>query len=93
MEDNTVKAPVIPPSERKLLQRRDTDVDLTSTLNKSRVIASHHDAAGGYYCDACDCVLKDSISYLDHINGKKHALKLGMSMRVERSSVEQVGSE
>jgi DNA-binding transcriptional MerR regulator len=38
----------------------------------------------------CDCVVKDSINFLDHINGKKHQRNLGMSMKVERSSLDQV---
>jgi U4/U6.U5 tri-snRNP component SNU23 len=35
-------------------------------------------------------MLKDSTSYLDHINGKKHQRALGFSMRVERADVTQV---
>ncbi|KAF5952559.1 hypothetical protein HYC85_010503, partial [Camellia sinensis] len=38
----------------------------------------------------CECVVKDSANYLDHINGKKHQRALGMSMRVEQASLEQV---
>ena len=34
--------------------------------------------------------MKDSLTYLDHINGKKHQRNLGMSMRIERSSLDQV---
>ena len=44
----------------------------------------------GYYCSVCDCTLRDSLSYLDHINGKWHNRALGMSMRVEKSTAEQV---
>ena len=38
----------------------------------------------------CDCILRDSASYLDHINGKYHNRALGMSMRVEKSTVDDV---
>jgi len=44
----------------------------------------------GYYCSVCECVLRDSQSYLDHINGKYHNRALGMNMVVERSTADQV---
>ena len=44
----------------------------------------------GWYCSVCECTLKDSRVYLDHVNGKNHQRALGFSMRVEQASLESV---
>jgi len=72
------------------LQQRDFDVVVDANLGKSRMINGAHDKNGGYYCKVCDCILRDSRNYYDHLNGKKHARNQGMSMRVEQSSLSQV---
>ena len=48
------------------------------------------DENGGYHCTVCDCILRDSMTWLDHLNGKKHQRNLGMSMRVKNVGVETV---
>ncbi|KAL4337751.1 hypothetical protein HN873_039798 [Arachis hypogaea] len=81
-----------PPVQRKPLKHRDYEVDLESRLGKTQVVTpvAPLSQQAGYYCSVCECVVKDSANYLDHINGKKHQRALGMSMRVERASLQQV---
>ncbi|KAI4349908.1 hypothetical protein L6164_010450 [Bauhinia variegata] len=80
-----------PPVQRQPLKHRDYIVDLESRLGKTQVVTpvAPLSQQAGYFCSVCQCVVKDSATYLDHINGKKHQRALGMSMRVERASVKQ----
>ena len=81
-------------SSRAFVQQRKTKLNLENAVGKTKIITETglHQKAGGWFCDVCNCLLKDSAGYLDHINGKKHQRALGFSMRVERSTLEQVTS-
>ena len=61
-------------SARAFLKPRQSGIDLESKVGKVEIIAPT-DAAqargAGFWCDVCSCLLKDSSSYLDHINGRK----------------------
>ncbi|KAE9552241.1 hypothetical protein FO519_004550 [Halicephalobus sp. NKZ332] len=89
---NSKGKPKGPKVKRELLQAREEKVGLESkigkqvTINKTTAIED----SGGFYCDVCECNLKDSVSYLDHINGKNHQKKLGFSMKVKKSTVDDV---
>merc|ERR1711972_684863 len=88
------KDPVIPlpSSQRTYLKQRTIDLDLEKDLGKSRVVTQHtiKPMQGGYWCSVCECLLKDSATYLDHINGRRHNRNLGMNMKVEKIGVDRV---
>ena len=61
-------------SQRAFLKSRVGKIDLDTKVGKVEVInpTSAGDYRGaGFWCDVCTCLLQDSASYLDHINGKK----------------------
>ncbi|KAJ8602976.1 hypothetical protein CTAYLR_001593 [Chrysophaeum taylorii] len=79
-------------SSRSFLRSRHASLGLEANVGTARVLADPdlQKKATGWFCDVCDCVLRDSASYLDHVNGKKHLRKLGFSMRVARVGVDAV---
>eukprot|EP01036_Dinobryon_divergens_P031788 gene31788-41257_t len=80
-------------SQRAFLKSREQKVDLDSKVGKVEIVnptSADSSRGAGYWCEVCSCLLKDSVSYLDHINGRKHQRALGFSMRVERADVETV---
>jgi len=80
--------------QRAPLQRRTEDLQLAKYVGSRQVITGAQalagQMAGAYYCNVCECPLRDSANYLLHINGRKHNRMLGMSMRAERSTVAEV---
>ncbi|KAL1504062.1 hypothetical protein AB1Y20_010472 [Prymnesium parvum] len=87
----TAPQPIV---QRAPLQRRTEDLQLAKFVGSRQVVtgaqAMAGQMAGSYYCNVCECPLRDSANYLLHINGRKHNRMLGMSMRAERSTVGEV---
>eukprot|EP01138_Halocafeteria_seosinensis_P003414 gb/GECG01003490.1/.p1 GENE.gb/GECG01003490.1/~~gb/GECG01003490.1/.p1 ORF type:complete len:229 (+),score=50.05 gb/GECG01003490.1/:1-687(+) len=79
----------VPGSKRAFLQERSWAPDLSKNLGKSKVI-SDPDQTQAFQSKVTGAVLRDSLAYLDHINGKRYNRQLGYSMRVERKSASDV---
>ncbi|KAJ0390131.1 hypothetical protein P43SY_010704 [Pythium insidiosum] len=59
-------------SSRAFLKARADRVTLDENVGSVRVIKGE-DAVktNGFFCEVCEMTLKDSVAYLDHINGKR----------------------
>lgn len=76
-------------------QQRHDDLDLDKNLGTTTLVDNVVGTGGGtngpgFYCDACRRMFKDSVAYLDHINGRSHLRKVGQATQVGRSSLKQV---
>ena len=78
--------------KRSNLRARSYDLQLDAKLGKTQIVSAHAGLSqqAGYYCNICDCTLKDNQSWLTHINGKYHNRALGMNLKTERVTVEEV---
>ena len=81
--------------ERKALSvgaiiQRDYKKELEARVGTKSIVNLDTGEGLGFKCKETGVILRDSASYLDHINGKKQQRALGLSMRVERSTVDQV---
>ncbi|KAL8440533.1 hypothetical protein Efla_003204 [Eimeria flavescens] len=87
------KPPPLPPcGYRQQLKQRTFQLDFEREVGKTKMVTlqTPRMQQGGFWCDICECLCKDSQSYLDHINGRNHNRILGMSMRVERVPLPRV---
>lgn len=82
-----IKGPTESLKERKL-----ESLGLEDTVSQKLMVTneSSKNQQGGFYCQVCDCLLKDSRAYMDHVNGRNHNRMLGMMMNVEKVTVERV---
>ena len=92
VDDSKTQREVIPAEERVYLQRRTDDLNIDAQEGKRKMVTATtmKKMQGGYWCTVCECMLKDSLTWLDHINGRRHNRLLGMNMKVERVGVDRV---
>ncbi|KAG0345163.1 serine protease [Podila humilis] len=79
------------PTAEDIAAEKSEKLILESAIGKTQVVQGGPTGrAPGFYCKICDCTLKDSTSYMDHKNGKKHLKKMGVDMKAQREDVTDV---
>lgn len=57
---------------KEALKAREEKVDIESNIGKVQVVqAADSRKQPGFYCKACDITIKDSVTWIDHLNGRK----------------------
>ncbi|ORX35320.1 hypothetical protein BD324DRAFT_632328 [Kockovaella imperatae] len=82
------------PKPTKALEARTEDLGLEKNLNKTMLVQTSTTGRGpkgaGYYCELCNRTFQDSLSYLDHVNGRFHLRRMGQTTQAARSTLTQV---
>ena len=83
--------PSVNPTHQKLKVDREHGVGLEDKIGTQVVnITTELSGQGGFFCQLCNMLVKDSASWLDHLNSLRHQRNLGFSLRPAQSSVEDV---
>ena len=43
-----------------------------------------------FKCEICELIFTDNLAYKDHLNGKKHNLKIRNDMKIKQSSIQTI---
>jgi U4/U6.U5 tri-snRNP component SNU23 len=63
---------------------------IKSQVGVVKSLSDEKSGEAGFFCEKCNKLLKDSKSWLDHINSKKHLTMTGVGNRAIRASVDDV---
>jgi U4/U6.U5 tri-snRNP component SNU23 len=84
----------LPQEKTEFLQSRKYNLELKANLGKVFQMGVKNFPGVGkktiFECEVCEVTFNDSITYMDHLNGKRHNRLLGMNMKVEKVSTERV---
>eukprot|EP01089_Gocevia_fonbrunei_P010652 TRINITY_DN2359_c0_g1_i3.p1 TRINITY_DN2359_c0_g1~~TRINITY_DN2359_c0_g1_i3.p1 ORF type:complete len:191 (-),score=34.06 TRINITY_DN2359_c0_g1_i3:35-607(-) len=78
--------PLVPIQARQTVFSAEAHIGTSVTVSTTAPVSQQ----GGFYCKDCDCAVKDSANWLDHINGKSHQKTIGHKLQTERSTLDQV---
>jgi U4/U6.U5 tri-snRNP component SNU23 len=83
------------PTPTQTLQSRERDLELSKNEGKTLIVENTSSGGvrkggAGFHCETCNRTFKDSIAYLDHVNGRLHLRKIGQTTQVARSTLDQV---
>jgi U4/U6.U5 tri-snRNP component SNU23 len=79
------------PTAEAIALEKSQRINLESAIGKTQVVQGGPSGrAPGFYCQLCDCVLKDSTAYMDHKNGKNHLKNLGVDRKAVRENLSDV---
>lgn len=79
------------PKPTKAMQAH-TNLDLDKDSGTTRLVDNEegNGRGPGFYCEVCKRMCKDSVGYLDHINGRMHLRRLGQTTQASRATLQDV---